>query len=65
MIPNHDTFYNDNIGSWKNKLENNIKILNNTVSKFEDKTENIFNNSPYAPDYDSFEDKMLNATIRN
>jgi hypothetical protein len=64
-IPNHDTFYNDDIGSWKYELENHIKILNKSVDKFEDKTENIFNNSSYAPDYDSFEDKMMNATIGN
>ena len=64
-IHDHDTFYNEDIGSWKNELENHIKILNSHVDKFEDKTENIFNNSSYAPDYDSFEDKMLNATIGN
>ena len=64
-IHDHDTFYNDDICSWKNELENYIKILNRHVDKFEDKTENIFNNSSYAPDYDSFEDKMLNATIGN
>ena len=62
-IHNHDTFYNEYIDTWKNELENHIKLLNNSVDKFEDKTENIFNNSSYTPDYDSFEDKMLNATI--
>ena len=62
-IHNHDTFYNEYIDTWKNELENHVKLLNNSVDKFEDKTENIFNNSSYTPDYDSFEDKMLNATI--
>ncbi|WP_458403348.1 hypothetical protein [Methanobrevibacter sp.] len=64
-IHDHDAFYNEDVISWKSELENYIKILNNSVGKFEDKTENIFNNSSYAPDYDSFEDKMINATIGN
>ena len=64
-IYNHDTFYNDDIGSWKHELEKYIKFLNHSVAKFEDKTENIFNNCSYNPDYDSFEYKMLNATIGN
>ena len=64
-IYDHDAFYNGDIGSWKHELENHIKILNSTVDKFEDKTDNIFDNSSYAPDYDSFEDKMMNATIGN
>ena len=41
------------------------KIFNKSVGKFEDKSEKIFNNSSYVPDHDSFEDKMLNATIGN
>ncbi len=64
-IYKHDAFYNDEIGSWKSELEKYIKILNRSVVKFEDKTENIFNNCSYNPDYDSFEYKMLNATIGN
>ena len=64
-IYKHDAFYNDEIDSWKSELEKYIKILNSSVDKFEDKTENIFKNCSYNPDYDSFEYKMLNATIGN
>ena len=64
-IYNHDAFYEEEIGSWKNELEDYIKIFNSSVDKFEDKTEFIFNNSSYSPDFDSFEYKMLNATIGN
>ena len=64
-IYNHDTFYNDEVGLWKKELEKYIKIFNSSVDKFEDKTKNIFKNSSYSPDFDSFEYKMLNATIGN
>ena len=64
-IYKHDSFYNDKIDSWKIDLEKSIKHLNNSVDKFEDKTENISVNSTYDNDYDSFEYKLLNATIGN
>ena len=64
-IYNHDAFYDEEVGLWKNELEKYIKIFNSSVDKFEDKTKNIFKNSSYSPDFDSFEYKMLNATIGN
>ena len=64
-IYDHDSFYNGDIGLWKNELENYIKILNSSVGKFEERTENIFKGTSYKPNYDSFDYKMLNATIGN
>ena len=66
-IYNHDTFYNDNINSWKIELENYIKVLNSAVTKLEDKTRNIFKNSSLDLEFDpdSFEYKVLKATIGN
>ena len=51
-IYNHDTFYNDNINSWKIELENYIKVLNSAVTKLEDKTRNIFRNSSLDLEFD-------------
>lgn len=64
-IHNHDTFYNEDIDSWKNELKIYIQFLNRSVDEFEDKTERIFNDSSYNQNYDSFEERMLNATIGN
>ena len=64
-IHTQDTFYNDDVGSWKKELEIYLRILNNSVDEFEDKTENILCGCSYSPDYDSFEYKMLNATAGN
>ena len=66
-IYNHDLFYNDRINSWKIELENYLKVLNSAVGKLEDKSINLFKDSSQDLDldFDSFEQKMLNATIGN
>ena len=64
-IHNHDLFYKNKIDFWKDELKKSIKGLNKSIDIFEDKTENISVNCLHNFDYDSFEYKMLNATIGN
>ena len=64
-IYKHDAFYNDKIDSWKINLEKSVKHLNSSVDKFEDETENIIAGCTKDYNYDSFEYKLLNATVGN
>ena len=64
-IYKHDDFYNSEINRWQNEFEKHLKIFNESVDKLEDETRNIFNNSSYNPNFSTFEEKMLNATIGN
>lgn len=60
----HDNFYDKDIESWKIDFDNRIKILNKSMNHFEEKTDNILNNSS-KPELDSFGKRIYTATIGN
>lgn len=63
-IYDHDNFYNGDVLKWEKNLDIRINLFKKSVNYLEDKTDYIFNN-PSQNNYDSFEDRIYNATIGN
>ena len=64
MVQAHDSFYNEDISKWKTNLAKRVEVFNKSVNYLEDKTDYILNN-PSQDNYNSFEDRIYNATIGN